>query len=97
MSRLFLETAFNLGFVIGILLFIAFNFYSLNANYGGYIDGFGESGFPFSWMDSGWFLQRILWVGLIADVLVATAFSFIVGLIFKNVWSRISSRRSPLK
>jgi len=97
MSKLFPETAFNLGFVIGILLFFAFNYYSLSANYSGRIDGFGESGFPFSWMDSGWFLQRILWIGLIANILVAATFSFIVGLIFKSIWSKISSRRSSLK
>ncbi|CAN5850268.1 hypothetical protein BH20ACI4_BH20ACI4_12710 [soil metagenome] len=92
MSKIFQNTTFILGFVFGILLFIGLNFYSLSANHRGYIDGFGESGFPFSWMDSGWFLQRIFWFGLIADILFAIIFSFILGSIFKFVWSKISAK-----
>jgi hypothetical protein len=93
MNKFFRETAFNIGFTIGILLFIGLNFYSLDANYGRCIDCFGESGFPFSWMDRGWFLQRILWFGLIADILFALFFSFLLGLIFNFVWSKMSARR----
>ncbi len=76
-----------LGFCTGIILFIGLNFYSLNANYGGW-DDFGAFGIPFLLMDSGWFLQRILWFGLIADILIAIIFSFILGFVFEFVWSK---------
>ena len=60
MNKLIQEIAFISGCGIGILLFIGVNIYSLNANYGSCIDCFGKFGFPFSLMDSGWFLQRLL-------------------------------------
>ncbi len=93
MSKFFRETTFNIGFTIGILLFIGLNFYSLDANYGGCIDCFGESGFPFSWMDRGWFLQRILWFGLIVDILITIISSFILGLVFRFVWLKIAPQK----
>ena len=57
-------------------------------------------GFPVSFQTSfcnGIVLSQPLGFILTVDFLIAIIFSFIAGLIFKNVWSRISSRRSPLK
>lgn len=93
MSKLFQRNAFNLGFWVGILVFIGLNFYSLNANYGGCIDCYGKFGIPFPLMDSGLLLQRILWIGLIADILIALIFSFAVGLIFKFVWEKLMMKK----
>jgi hypothetical protein len=89
MNKFLQSVAFNLGFIVGVLLFIGINFYSLSINYRGCIDCFGESGFPFLWMDQGWFLQRILWLGLIADVLFGIISSFVMGLIFYSLWSKL--------
>ncbi len=97
MRKLFQDTAFGSGFMSGISLFIGLNIYSLAANYGECIDCYGRFGFHFPLEDSGNLLVNIMWFGLIADILFALIFSFVVGLIFKSIWSKIISRRLNLK
>ncbi|HQU82408.1 MAG TPA: hypothetical protein PKY59_04750 [Pyrinomonadaceae bacterium] len=93
MSKLFQNLYFILGIVLGFLIFVGLNFYSLTANYGNCIDCFGETGFPFTWMDRGWFLQNILWFGLVADAFFAVIFCFLIGLILKEIREKISARK----
>ncbi len=45
----------------------------------------------------GKYVKEFFLFSLIIDVLIAIIFSFVVGLISKFVWSRISSRRVKLK
>ena len=65
------------------------------ADVGGY-----EIGFPFTfyrWEFGYTSGSHFVWFGLITDILVAIAFVYIVGLIFRFIWSSISSRRLSLK
>ena len=107
-SKLFKNSGFTLGFSIGICLFAFLNYLSYIISYSKFTNpgkirfsgGSYTAGFPFP------FYQAIIglpnsfyfdWIGLIVDILIAVAFSFILGLIFKFVWSKISSRRVILK
>ncbi len=41
--------------------------------------------------------KDFFWFSIVIDIFVAIFFSFIVGLIFKFIWSKISARRVELK
>ena len=104
MSKLFQNNAFSLGFTVGFILIILINFVNSIISYqnflqskfsaGGYIIGFP---FTFYKVEIG-FLNYFyfIWFGLFADILIALIFSFLLGLTFKFVWSKISSRRTKL-
>lgn len=86
--------AFSVGFFTGLFLLIAVNMYGYNRMYEAEcfdcIQGFG---FPFRLYESGTILhlERILWYGLIADVLVAISVGVGIGLLchsFKNIRGR---------
>jgi hypothetical protein len=92
--------AFNLGFWVGICLFAFINSVSYIVSYaehhrpemkfadaGGYAIGFPmtfyrwEFGYPFRFY--------FVWSGLIADILIGITFTFVVGFVFKFVWTKI--------
>ena len=83
--------AFAVGFFTGLAFIIATNMYGYNrmreAECFDCIQGFG---FPIRLYESGTILhlERILWYGLIADVLVAISIGAVIGLLchfFKKV------------
>ncbi len=82
--------AFNVGFLIVLLLFAAANIYSydwmLEQECFDCIKSFG---LPFSLYETGTIhhITRILWDGLIADVLIAISASMGVGLFCKWVFN----------
>lgn len=82
-----LNTAFDLGFWIGILLFIGVNVYGFNENPARLDDI--SFGIPFSIQDGGYLFEDVIWLGLFGDILFAIFFSLILGLVFKFVWSKI--------
>ncbi|MDQ3181583.1 MAG: hypothetical protein M3Q33_13810 [Acidobacteriota bacterium] len=109
MNKLFQNTAFNLGFWCGLVLFAFINFLSyikaihefstadfaiapIRFSSGGYSFGFPfilyktEIGYPNHFY--------FVWSGLIANILIAIVFSFIVGFVVNFMWSKIVSRRS---
>src|SRR3712207_321621 len=108
MHKLISYAAFKIGFWSGIFLFVVLNLLSYElsrhkydtlpikfADAGGY-----EMGFPFTlyvWSFGYPFNFYFVWSGLIADILIALVFSFVLGLIFKFVWSKSASRRLNLK
>lgn len=76
------QTAFICGFILGILLFIGLNIYSVALNYGGCIDCYGDFGFPFHFGDQRLFMALEIrnWSAFIADV--GFAFACGIGLAF---------------
>ncbi len=52
-------------------------------------------GFPFAYYNKGVLVGtgRLLWFGLIADILIAIVFSLVIGLIFKVVWEKFTAKR----
>jgi hypothetical protein len=53
------------------------------------------TGFPFPYHQDSSFVDppHFLWFGLIADIVIAIVFSFVVGLIFRLVWSKIKMQK----
>ena len=97
MSKIY-NKAFNTGVLIGVLFSVGLNFYTLILfKYQTIILSEFEytMGFPFYWYEHFAILNRgrILWLGVIADILFAVIFSFIVGLIAKFVWTTISEKK----
>ena len=101
MSKVF-NKAFNIGILSGILFCAGINYYTVIL-FKRHTVIMSENeytmGFPFYWYEYLLNLNRgrILWSGLIADILFAVAFSFLIGLTLKFVRSRISSQRTELK
>lgn len=99
MRKLFKSKTFILGLLIGFVLFISFNFYSLVLMFDELcfhcIKNFG---FPFHWYESGTIVhyEKILWLGLIADLFVMILMSFGIGLLFHFFAMKIY-KHSPLK
>ena len=90
--------AFGAGLAIGLLLFISVNYFDyITKNMFVCDDCMLSFGFPFTLYQEGGFItiKEVLWFGLIADILIAIIFSFIVGLIFRFVWSKFQP--NPLK
>jgi hypothetical protein len=91
MYKFFQKNAFILGSVLGFLFLIAANYVSYFSNTHFMCDDCGWGfGFPFHlYMEGGFFsFKEILWLGLFADILIAIAFSFLIGLTFKFVRSK---------
>lgn len=87
--------AFSVGFFTGLVLLIAINMYGYIRMYEtecfDCIQGFG---FPFRLYESGtiFHLERILWYGLIADVMVAISVGAVIGLLFHS-FKKVRGRR----
>jgi hypothetical protein len=105
MKKLFHNKAFILGFWGGIGLFSLLNCLSLIVSYNEYQKraisaGAYYIGFPFkanlTYIGNP-SVTEILWVGVVADILIALICSFAMGLVFKFVLLKIASRPSFLK
>ncbi len=96
-AKLFQSTIFIVGFCISGMLFNALNYlsYFSHANMFSCDDCIIRLGFPFYFYERGGFftVNQFIWSGLIADVLIAVIFSFVIGLIFKFVWEKIAAKR----
>jgi hypothetical protein len=97
----FFNNRFGLGFSSGIFLFAVFNYISYILSEGQSThtyDRFGF-GFPFFVYDYKSYVAKegINEVGLILTIMCSLFFSFLLGLIFKFVWSKTLSRRTELK
>jgi hypothetical protein len=86
-------TQFRAGFVGGLLLFVAANFYSYCQMGGTLDDGFTGFGFPFKLYETGGFatVHRLVACGLIADAFVAVASSVALGLICHKLFASRST------
>lgn len=96
MSKLFQNRPFNIGFLFGLVLLALINYFSyLNLDSPKTSHSLHSFGFPFAVYEYGGFItiEQILWFGLIADILIAIIFSFAIGLIFKFVWERFTTKR----
>jgi ABC-type antimicrobial peptide transport system permease subunit len=96
MNKLFSKKTFKIGFFVGILVFIAINFFDFNTRYSEWCSNCDSGfGFPFRLHEPGGLVSGwgVLFYGLVADILIATIFSFIIGLIFKFVWEKVAAKR----
>ena len=75
-------TQFRAGFIAGLLLFVAANFYSYLQMGCTLDDGFCGFGFPFELYETGGFVtvHRLVPCGLIADAFIALVSSLMLGL-----------------
>lgn len=101
-KALFRDTAFNVGFLLGIGIFVFLNYLSYIKSYteanklrmfsaGGYFVGF-----PFDAYHSYWGYPNgddILLLGFTADILIAIISSFVIGLIVRSIWFRVAAGR----
>ena len=82
--------AFYIACLIGLCLFIIANLYSYEKMYDPLcfdcIVGFG---WPFRWYETGGYfgMTRILWLGLIGDIILAISVSIAVGLLSRGYFS----------
>ena len=85
------DKAFWVGFIIGILAVISGNIFSFFINFDAMcFDCYETWGFPFAIYESGTMshLSRFIWAGVVANFFLTVVFSFILGLIFKFIWSK---------
>lgn len=82
-SKIFIATFLITHFV--------FSFFTITLE-----SGFGtvsEYGFPYTYYYSTCFGGGYSWMGLVGNIIFATIFSFIVGIIFKIIWLQIESKK----
>jgi hypothetical protein len=72
---------FTVGFLLGLVLFVAANFYSYSQMYMPCDDCTMSFGMPFRIWQFGGFVSvaKILWLGLVLDVAIAVCASFLLG------------------
>jgi hypothetical protein len=99
MNKIFRSKAFVFSFLIGFASFFFVTDYIDKKDRSICFDCGEKFGFPFHFLETGGqvFDRHYLWFGLIADVLIAVIFSFIIGLIFTFLWLKILSHRLHLK
>lgn len=96
MNKLLKNNSFKLGFIIGILFFIAANFYTiLPKSKVICFDCYNTFGFPFNMHEEGTILHlnQFIWSGVVANFAVGLVFSFVLGIIFKLIWSKFTAQK----
>ncbi len=95
MSKLFKNKVFRSGFLVGLIISAVVNYvdYIGKANINLPTHTKNEFGFPFDFYRWGGYVSEveILWLGLIANILIAIIFSFLLGLI-SSLFGRKSQR-----
>lgn len=85
---------FRIGFLVGLLIFVAVNFFGYYRMRGQPVltDASVGFGFPVQlYASSGFGGDNILWLGLIADVLIAACASILLGWAFDKVFAAKSN------
>ncbi len=86
---------FGIGVTCGLLICSFFNYYSYlhNVCSEGIDDCGWRFGFPVEFYEKGGFVgfEKIIWVGLIADICFAITLSFLIGVLFASFWSKIKT------
>ena len=88
------KIVFGAGCAVGVLICVGLNWLSYVSNNCDYtIDCGWTSGFPLDmYLVGGWVgVRRILWLGLFADILFAVVVGFLLGSVFRRVWSKIAT------
>lgn len=96
MKNFLKEKSFLIGFLFGLSLTVLTNYYDYQSeNMFSCDDCILSLGYPFTFYREGGFvtIKEIVWVGLISDVFIAIIFSFIVGLLFKLIWSKFQTNK----
>ena len=107
MIKFLKNKTFIFGFFVGIVIAIFLNIYQIYTTenspchhctywygfplpfYERYVTSCEFSG----GLSFGCYVSEFSWIGTIANILVAIFFSFVLGLIFKFVWSKIAARK----
>lgn len=96
MKDLIKNKPFVIGFIAGMFVFIMRNYreYSLEimincADCGRFF------GYPFYFYQEGGLvpIKKILWLGLVADLVFVIIFSFVIGLFANYFWSKFTSKQ----
>ncbi len=96
MKNLIKDKSFIFGFGFGLILIILANLYTLLPDNGILcFDCYQSWGFPFAIHESGTILHlsNFIWVGVVANFFLTAIFSFIIGLIFKFIWSKLQEKQ----
>ena len=91
MKNLIFNKAFQLGFWIGFVSIVIFNLSTFTLPVEAHVHHYINTvGFPFAFYEWGGnpYVERISQKGLIADILVLLIYSFLVGLLFRFMWSQ---------
>jgi hypothetical protein len=94
------KVVFTIGFIFGLLLFAALNLFAIRQVLTNLCHHcFCRIGFPFAFYEGCVFRypERVLWIGLIADILIALAFSLATAFTFTFVRTRINFPSLRLK
>jgi small basic protein len=94
MKKLFQNTAFIIGFWSVIIILLVLNIIPSETNK--FSNIIIDRGFPFLMYREGIssnYSTYVFWSGLVANIVIALVCSFAVGLSFKLIWSRITSRQ----
>ena len=95
MKDLIRNKPFIIGFGFGLLLVLIANIYTLRPESGAIcFDCYETWGFPFAMHESGTILHlsNFICAGVVANFFLTIVFSFIVGLVFKFIWSKFTSK-----
>lgn len=95
MSKLIKDKVFLLGFFSKIFLFLSLKYLNFTREKFTCDDCRYQYGFPFYLYEEGGFVtvERFIWSGLFFDIVIALICSFLIGLIFKFVWAKISANK----
>ncbi len=97
-----INKCFTVGFAFGILLFVIANLISAIPDNKGFkicFDCYHTYGFPFVMHEEGTMLHldQFIWSGVVANIAIALFISFLIGLVFKFIRSKILTSRVKLK
>ena len=106
MSKYFKNTTFSIGFWLGLCLFIFLNYLSCIISYDKYVKsqqeelvfsvGYYGGGFPLHFYHEhigNPNFSEFYWTVVFVDILIGLFFSFVLGFIFKFLWSKIVARK----
>jgi hypothetical protein len=107
MKPLLQTSAFKVGFLAGLCLFVGLNSFShqspvihqLFHEYGPFsVYDSNAYGFPFSfyiWGSGGLRWSAFFWSELAADVVIAVVASLLIGFVVNSLWPKIKSAKMP--
>lgn len=96
MKELIRNKSFVLGFIFGLIIIGLLNKFTADfsqvVTWHCYRELYGFPFLQYERCDGDITYTHLYWLGVIGNILFAITFSFILGLIFKSIWSKFSSK-----
>jgi xanthine/uracil permease len=105
MKNLIRNKSFIIGLIFGVILFLCLNIYTIYdtpchhcANWIGFpLPVFVEFITSSENNPFGKQVKEFYWFSIVINIFITLVFSFITGVIFRMIWSKLSSRQTNLK